>query len=193
MTAGLVEPYGGRQYGRGSWPVPARRIASASPSSLRMRSALNGPPAHGWVDGEPPPPRARSQWYIVWFAISKRPGLARMIASTCLPCAVSLMTPVAKIVAHTRLATRKSMIATAGSMRPPMSNVSATPGPAFGIVANVWADPADTRFPAVHPLESGEVGGGGAVGRGTGVTPGSPRTRRIQPGSMTFGSVASDG
>ena len=45
------------------------------------------------------------------------------------------MTPVAKIVAHTPLATRKFMMSTAGSMRPPMSKVRATPGPAFGMVA----------------------------------------------------------
>jgi hypothetical protein len=59
-----------------------------------------------------------------------------------------------------------------------MSNVSATPGPAFGMVRNVWADPAGTRLFAVQP----ELGGGGAVGAGTGVIAGSPRTTRTQPG-----------
>ena len=42
------------------------------------------------------------------------------------------MTPVAKIVAHTSLSTRKFMMSTAGSMRPPMSKVSATPGTGAG-------------------------------------------------------------
>ena len=38
-------------------------MASASVISLRIRSALQLP-EHGWVEGEPPPPRATSQWYI---------------------------------------------------------------------------------------------------------------------------------
>jgi hypothetical protein len=111
-------------------------MASASASSLRIRSALNDP-LQGAVVGDPPPPRTRSQWYIVWFAISNSSGWALMIAMTCRPGAVSLMTPVAKMVAHTLFATRKFMMSTAGSMRPPMSKVSATPGPAFGMVRNV--------------------------------------------------------
>src|SRR5688500_19275121 len=162
MTPSDIEPYGGRQYGCGVWPVPAARMPSASVSSFRMRSALNGPPAHGPVDGEPPPPRTRSQWYIVWLAISNSSGWARMMPSTSWPCGVLLMMPVAKIVAHTPLATRKFMMSTAGSMRPPMSNVRATPGPAFGMVANVWADPGATRLPAVQPDPAGGRVGCGA-------------------------------
>ena len=80
------------------------------------------------------------------------------------------------------------MMSTAGSMRPPMSNVSATPAPASGIVRKVWADPADTRSFAVHPDPEG-----GGVDAGIGVTPGSPLTIRTHPGSMMPGFVASDG
>ena len=108
-----------------------------------------------------------------------------------------LITPVAKIVAHTPLATRKFMMSTAGSMRPPMSKVRATAGPAFGIVRNVCAEPAATLLPAVHPVEEGgDVGrgvAGAGEGVGRGVTFGSPATISSQPGSMTFGFVASDG
>ena len=87
------------------------------------------------------------------------------------------------------------MMSTAGSIRPPMSNVSATPGPAPGIVRKVWADPAETRWFALQPdPDGGGVGvAGGGLGVGSGVTPGSPLTRRIHPGSMTPGFVASDG
>ena len=75
-----------------------------------------------------------------------------------------------------------------------MSNVSATPGPAPGIVRNVWADPADTRWFALQPDPCGGGGvAGGVVGVGSGVTLGSPLTSRIHPGSMTPGLVASDG
>ena len=188
MTAWLTDPYGGRQYGTGLWPVPSRRIASASVISLRMRLASNDP-THGAVVGEPPPPRARSQWYIVWLAISNSCGLALMIAITCWPSSVSLMTPVAKIVAQTSCSTRKFMMSTAGSMRPPMSNVSATPAPAPGIVLKVCADPVATRLLAEQP----EPDGGGVVGVGSGVTPGSPLTIRTQPGSITAGFVTRDG
>ena len=85
-----------------------------------------------------------------------------MIASTWRPWSVWLMTPVAKIVAQTSWSTRKFMMSTAGSIRPPMSNVSATPGPAPGIVRNVWADPADTRSFALQPDPDG--GGVGVAG-----------------------------
>ena len=64
-------------------------------------------------------------------------------------------------------------MSTAGSIRPPMSKVSATPDPAFGMTANVSGDPAGTRFPAVHPLPLGGAGVdvGAAVGpAGDGVT-----------------------
>ncbi len=73
------------------------------------------------------------------------------------------MTPVAKIVAQTSWSTRKFMMSTAGSMRPPMSNVSATPGPASGIVRKVWADPAETRWFALQPDPDG--GGVGVAAR----------------------------
>ena len=55
--------------------------------------------------------------------------------STCCPIGVLLMAPVAKIVAHTLFATRKAMMSSAGSRRPPMSKVSATSFPAFGMRA----------------------------------------------------------
>src|SRR5688500_7327757 len=89
-----------------------------------------------------------------------------MMAITCWPCAVWLITPVAKMVAHTLLAMRKFMMSTDGSIRPPISKVSATPGPAFGMVRKVCADPAATRFPAVQPAAVGGVVGAGGVGRG---------------------------
>jgi hypothetical protein len=111
-----------------------------------------------------------------------------MIARTSWPCAVSLMIPVAKMVAHTSFAARKLMMSTAGSMRPPMSNVSATPAPASGMVANVWSEPAGTRSLAVQPVAVGADACGGG-----GVTLGSPATRSTQPGSITFGSSASEG
>ena len=67
------------------------------------------------------------------------------------------------------------MMSTAGSMRPPMSNVRATPGPAFGMVANVCADPAATRLPAVQPDPVGGCGRLRRLGRRrNGVTFGSP-------------------
>ena len=128
---------------------------------------------------------------MVWLAISNSSGWARMIASTCWPCAVSLITPVAKIVAQISLATRKPMMSTAGSMRPPMSKVSATPGPALGMVRKTWMPPAATRLPAVHPVPPGAGVGLGV--EGSGVTPGPTLTTSSQPGSMTFGSVSSDG
>src|SRR5687768_1991734 len=81
------------------------------------------------------------------------------------------------------------MMSTAGTMRPPMSNVRATPAPAPGIVLNVCADPAATRLLAEQP----EPEGGGVVDPGSGVTPGSPFTIRTQPGSITPGFVTSDG
>src|SRR5918999_804049 len=195
VTVWLTDPYGGRQYGRGFCPVPARRMASASVSSARIRAASNEP-VQGAVVGEPPPPRARSQWYIVWFAISNSWGLARMIAMTWRPLSVSLITPVAKIVAHTRRSTRKFMMSTAGSIRPPMSNVSATPVPAPGMVRKVCADPAATRLLAVQPEPDGRGVGfgvaGGADAGGNGVGPGSSLTTRIQPGSMMPGFVSSE-
>ena len=77
------------------------------------------------------------------------------------------------------------MMSTAGSMRPPMSNVSATAAPASGIVRSVWADPAETRSFAVHPEPDG-----GGVATGNGVTPGSPLTIRTHPGSMIPGFAA---
>ena len=85
------------------------------------------------------------------------------------------------------------MMSTAGSMRPPMSKVSATPGPAAGMVRYVSADPAATRLPAVQPDPLGGAGGSGLLGMGRGVASGSPLTTRTQPGSITFGFVASDG
>jgi hypothetical protein len=120
------------------------------------------------------------------------------MAITCWPLAVWLMTPVAKIVAHTLLVTRKFMMSTAGSIRPPMSKVSATPAPAPGMVRKVCGEPAATRLLAVHPEPDGggAVGfgvAGGGVGVGSGVTFESPLTKSTQPGSMTFGFPASDG
>lgn len=95
------------------------------------------------------------------------------------------------------------MMSTAGSIRPPMSNVSATPGPAFEMVRKVCADPAATRLLAVQPEALGGGGGGevglvvagGAVGTGAGrgVTFASPLTTRTHPGSITLGFPASDG
>jgi hypothetical protein len=66
------------------------------------------------------------------------------------------------------------------------------------MVRKVCGEPAATRLFAVQPEPEGggDVGFGVAgtgVGVGRGVTFGSPLTRSSHPGSMTFGSLASDG
>src|SRR6188768_3281404 len=70
ITSPLIDPYGGRQYGAGAWPVWVVRMAAASVSSRRMKSAVGVTPAQGDELGEPPPPRTRSQWCMVWLPIS---------------------------------------------------------------------------------------------------------------------------
>ena len=162
-----------------------------------MKSAVGLPAVwHGPVVGDPPPPRTRSQWYIVWFAISNSSGCARMMAITCRPCGVSLMTPVAKMVAHTSLATRKFMMSTAGSIRPPMSKVSATSSPAFGMRAYVAIAPP-ARLPALQAAVTGgravDAGVEDGPALGMGVTPGTPATISSQPTSRSPGSAASAG
>ncbi len=119
--------------------------------------------------GEPNPPSRRLQWCMVWLPTSKISGCWATMASTAWPVGVWLMAPVGNSVVHTWWSSRKFMMSSAGSSRPPMSKVRAMAMPVSGTRAMISGSPAATRLLAEQPLATG-VGPG--VGSGVGSTVG---------------------
>ena len=159
-------PYGGLKNGFVVRPASGAMIASARVSSLRICAPVRP---------------VRSGWSRVWLPRAKRSGCALTSARTCFPIGVELICPVGKIVALTWLAISQFMMSTAGSSRPPMSNVSATCPDDLGPwlrrrLAPVGELPGEADGRALAPGLARGLAAGDGLGRNEGAAPGSGRS-----------------